>query len=172
MGMTCDTSTLFKFLCPTPRGVHESIRVGLVPNSRPSRQTRVENVLTHRRESRIGAIGFMPETQSVRLKPSTVENPAKIVDFGPSFVDRLGHYLSACPIRHLPKPLVSWDSQDSTVQGSSPHKSNHEVWCDALNVVVATIPSIMSRLTSPKLFLYSITSSGNVPLTWSYYPSM
>ena len=95
-----------------------------------------------------------------------------LVDFGPSFVDRLGHYLSACPIRHLPKPLVSWDSQDSTVQGSSPHKSNHEIWCDALNVVVTTIPSIMSRLTSPKLFLYSITSSGNVPLTWSYYPSM
>ena len=26
-------------------------------------------------------------------------------DFGPPFVDLLGHHLSACPIRHLPKPL-------------------------------------------------------------------
>ena len=36
-----------------------------------------------RRESRIGAVGFWPETQSVRSKPSTVKNPAKIVDFRP-----------------------------------------------------------------------------------------
>ena len=28
-------------------------------------------------------IGFVSETQSVRLKPSTMENPAKIVDFRP-----------------------------------------------------------------------------------------
>ena len=36
-------------------------------------------------------------------------------DLGPPFVDRPGHYLSACPIRHLPKPLVSWGNQDSIV---------------------------------------------------------
>ena len=36
-----------------------------------------------RRESRIGAVGFSPETRSVRSKPSTVKNPAKIVDFRP-----------------------------------------------------------------------------------------
>ena len=36
-----------------------------------------------RRESRIGAVGFSPETRSVRSKPSTVKNPAKIVDYRP-----------------------------------------------------------------------------------------
>ena len=35
------------------------------------------------RESRIGAVGFSLETRSVRSKPSTVENPAKIGDFRP-----------------------------------------------------------------------------------------
>ena len=92
-------------------------------------------------------------------------------DLGPPFVDHLGHYLSACPIRHIPKPLVSYDSQGSTVQGSSPHKCSQEVWWDALNVVAATIPSVMLGLTlASKLFLYRMTSSGNVPLTWPYCP--
>ena len=89
-----------------------------------------------------------------------------LVDFGPSFVDRLGHYLSACPIRLLFKPLISWGIQDSIVQRSSPHKCSQEVWWDALNVVAVTIPSVMSGLTPfPKLFLYGLTSSGNMPLT-------
>ena len=91
-------------------------------------------------------------------------------DLGPPFVDRPGHYLSTCPIRHLPKPFVSCGSQDSTVQGFSLHKCKQEVWWDALNVVAATIPSVISGLTpSPKLFLYNMTSSGNMPLTWPYY---
>ena len=94
-------------------------------------------------------------------------------DPDPPSVDRLGHYFSACHIRHLLKPIVSWGSQDNTVQESSPHKCNQEVWWDALNVVVATIPSVISGLTSsPKLFLYSMISFGNVPLTWPYCPSV
>ena len=85
------------------------------------------------------------------------------------FVDRLIHYLSTCPIKHLPKPLVSCSSQGSTIQESSPHKCSQKVWWDALNVVAATIPSIISRLTpSLKLFIYNLTSFGNVPLTWPY----
>ena len=92
-------------------------------------------------------------------------------DLNPPFVDRPSHYLSAYPIRHLPKPFMSCGSQGITVQGSSPHKCSHEVWWDALNVVEATIPLVMSGLTpSPKLFLYSMTSSGNMSLTWPYYP--
>ena len=92
-------------------------------------------------------------------------------DLSPPFVDRPGHYLSACPIRHLLKSLVSCGSQGCTVQGSSLHKCSQEVWWDALNVVAATIPSVMSGLTpSTKLFLYSMTSSSNVPLPWPYYP--
>ena len=43
-------------------------------------------------------------------------------DLGPPFVDRPGHYLSACPIRHLPNPLASYDGQGNIVQRSSPHK--------------------------------------------------
>ena len=89
------------------------------------------------------------------------------------FVDCPGHYLSVCPIKHLPQPLVSWGSQGSNIQRSFSHKCSQEVWWDALNVVVATIPSVTSGLTpSPKLFFYSMISSGNVPLTWPYCPSM
>ena len=92
-------------------------------------------------------------------------------DLSPPFVDRPGHYLSACPIKHLPNPLVSYDNQGNTVQEYSLHKCNQEVWWDELNVVAATIPSIMSGLIPySKLFLYSMTSSGNVPLTQPYYP--
>ena len=91
----------------------------------------------------------------------------------PPFVDRPIHHLSTYPIRHLPKPLVSYGGQGSTIQGSSPHKCNQEVWWGALNVGAATIPPVMSGLTpSPNLFLNSKTSSGNVPLTWPYCPSV
>ena len=94
-------------------------------------------------------------------------------DFDPPFVDRLGHYLSACPIKHLPKPFVSWGSQGSNIQRPFSHKCSQEVWWDALNVVVATIPSVTSGLTpSPKFFFYSMISFGNVPLTWPYCPSV
>ena len=90
-------------------------------------------------------------------------------DLSLPFVDRPSHYLSACPIKHLPKPLVSCGSQDSIVQGSSPHKCSQEVWWDALNVVAATIPLVTLGLTSSsKLLLYNITSYGNVPLTRPY----
>jgi len=92
-------------------------------------------------------------------------------DLGPPFVDHPGRHLSACSIKQLPKPFVSYGSQGSTIQGSSPHKCSQEVWWDALNVGTATIPSIMSGLTpSPKLFLNSRTSFGNVPLMWPYCP--
>ena len=68
---------------------------------------------------------------------------------------------------------MSCSGQCSTVQGSSPHKCNQEVWWDVLNVGVATIPSVMSWLTpSPKFFLNSRISSGNVPLMRSYCSSM
>ena len=46
-----------------------------------------------RRESRIGVVGFSPETRLVRLKPSTVKNPAKIVDFKPKCA-RVGRNLT------------------------------------------------------------------------------
>ena len=90
-------------------------------------------------------------------------------DLSLSFVDRPSHYLSACPIKHLPKPLVSCDSQDNIVQGFSPHKCSQKVWWDALNVVAATISLVTLGLTSSsKLLLYNITSYGNVPLTRPY----
>ena len=44
---------------------------------------------------------------------------------------------------------------------------------DALNVVTSIIPSVMLGLIpSLKLFLYSMTSSGNMLLTWPFCPSM
>ena len=45
-------------------------------------------------------------------------------DPGPLFVDCLIHYLSACPIRYLLKPFMTWGNQHSTIHGSSPRKCN------------------------------------------------
>ena len=96
---------------------------------------------------------------------------APLNDLGLLFVDHLSHYLSACFIRHFSKSFVSCGSQGSTVQVSSSHKCNQEVWRDELNMVAATIHSVTSRLTSfSKIFLYSMTSYNNMPLTWPYYP--
>ena len=105
------------------------------------------------------------------MAPSAISMTRGTITLFLPFVDRLGHYLSTCPIKHLPKPLVSCSSQGSTIQESSPHKCSQKVWWDALNVVAATIPSVMLGLTpSPKLFLYYMTSSSNMPLTWPYCP--
>ena len=68
-------------------------------------------------------------------------------NLNPPFVDRPGHYLSVCLIRHILKPLVSCNGQGSTVQESFPHKCSQKVWWDALNVVAVTIPSIILGLT-------------------------
>ena len=90
-----------------------------------------------------------------------------LVDLGSPFVDYASHYSSTCLIRRPPKFSMSYGNQDSTVQGSSPHKSGQVVWWGALNVVAATIPPITSGLTpSLKHFLYSVVPSGNVSLTW------
>ena len=94
-------------------------------------------------------------------------------DLDPQFVNRSGHYLSACPIRHLPKPLVNCGNQNSTVQAFSPHKCSQEVWWDALNVVTSAILLVMSGLIpSSKLFFYSVISFGNVPLMQPYCPEV
>ena len=85
------------------------------------------------------------------------------------YTPTLHHY----PLKHLPKPLVSCGGQCSTVQGSSPHKCSQKVWWDVLNVGVASIPSVMSWLTpSPKFFLNSRISSGNVSLMRPYCSSV
>ena len=47
---------------------------------------------------------------------------------------------------------MSYGGQGSTIQGSSPHKCNQEVWWDALNMGIATTPSVMSRLTPLRNF--------------------
>ena len=96
-----------------------------------------------------------------------------LADLGLPLNDRAGHYLSACPIRFPPKSSMSCGNQDSTIQGPSPHKCGQVVWWGALNVLVATIPPVTSGLTpSLKLFLYSVASSGNVPLTWPWLASL
>ena len=92
-------------------------------------------------------------------------------DPDPLFVEYSGHYSNACPIRRPSQSSMSCGNENSTVQGSSSHKCSQEVWWDALNVVTATIPLVMLELTPfSKLFLYRMTSYGNVSLTWSYYP--
>ena len=59
-----------------------------------------------------------------------------------TLVDHLSPYLSTCPIRHLLWFSVSCDSQDSTVQESSPHKCGQKSSYSAFNAVVATFPQI------------------------------
>ena len=77
-------------------------------------------------------------------------------NFSLPFVDCAVHHLSACPIRHLSKPLVSCGGQDSTVQGSSSHKCSQEVQWDALNVGVATTLSVMLGLTLFRNFFLAV----------------
>ena len=68
------------------------------------------------------------------------------------------------PLDTFSNPLWVAATNAAMFKGSSPHKCSQKVWWDALNVVTATIPSVMSGLTpSPKLFLYNMISSGNVP---------
>ena len=45
------------------------------------------------------------------------------VDLGPPPIDHTGHYSSARPISHLPKPFLSCGNQGRTVQGSLDRKS-------------------------------------------------
>ena len=88
--------------------------------------------------------------------PYIIQFPWNHLD--PTLVGHLSPNSSTCPIRHPLCLSVSCGSQGNTVQGSSPYKCSQEVWWDTLNVMVATIPSVMSGLTrSPKLFLYSMT---------------
>ena len=77
-----------------------------------------------------------------------------LANFGSPFVDYLCHYSNVCPIRRPPQSSVSCGNQDSTVQGSSPHKCSKRVWWGPINVVATSISSIMSWLT---------------PDTWHYY---
>ena len=44
-----------------------------------------------------------------------------LIDLGRPFIDHIGHYWSACPIRHLPQLAVSCGKQGSTIQGSFLH---------------------------------------------------
>ena len=52
---------------------------------------------------------------------------AHFADPSPPFVYYASHYSSACPIRRLSQSSVSCSNQDSTVQGSSPHKYGQRV---------------------------------------------
>ena len=65
------------------RGVHGSVQVGFMPNPRPTRQNWVEKILTRRRPARESDRRgrFCTENTVGWSKPSTVKDPAKIVDF-------------------------------------------------------------------------------------------
>ena len=86
------------------------------------------------------------------LIPSLSEAPYIIYlplnDLDPPFVDHPGHYLSACCIGHPLWPSVSWDSQGSTVQGSSPHKCGQKVSCRAFNAVAVAFSQIFPSFHS------------------------
>ena len=65
-----------------------------------------------------------------------------LVHLDPILVDHLSYYLSTCSIRYLLQLSVSCDSQDSTVQRSSPHKCSQKSSCNAFNAVVVVFSQI------------------------------
>ena len=65
-----------------------------------------------------------------------------LIDLHPPLVDHPDYYLSACLIRHPLQPSVSWGSQGSIVQGSSPHKCCQKVSYRAFNAVATAFPKI------------------------------
>ena len=65
-----------------------------------------------------------------------------LIDLCHPLVDHLGYYLSVCLIRHPLWSFVSWSSQDSTVQGSSPYKCGQKVSYRAFNAVTVAFPKI------------------------------
>ena len=88
-------------------------------------------------------------------------------DLDPPFVDHLGHYLSACPIRHPLWPSMSWGSQDSTVQEYFPHKCGQKVSYKTFNAVAVTFPQIFPSSHSSCTFIMHVfinRTSWNVTL--------
>ena len=81
-------------------------------------------------------------------------------DLDPTLIGHLSRYLSSCPIRHPLWPSVSCDSQDSTVQGSSPHKCNQKVSYRAFNAMTAAFPQIFPNFHSSNTFTMHVLLSG------------
>ena len=103
--------------------------VEFVPNLKSTRLNRVEEVLTCRRPagSWIRAVGFAPETQSIRSKLSTMKNPAKIVDFKWKFA-KSGEDLTksgeiTLDLMRFPPDLAEI-SLDSVISPQIQHKSH------------------------------------------------
>ena len=90
-----------------------------------------------------------------RISP-IIQFPLDDIDL--TLVDHLSLYLSTCPIKHLFWPSVSYNSQDNTVQGSSPHKCGQKVCCRTFNTVVAVFSLDILRhlpiLCSHSAYLY------------------
>ena len=83
-----------------------------------------------------------------------------LIDLCPPLVDHLGYYLSACLIRHLLWPFVSWNSQDSTIQGSSSYKCNQKVSYRTFNVVASAFPKIFLSFHHFCIFIMHVLISG------------
>ena len=88
-----------------------------------------------------------------------------LIDLHPPLVDHPDYYLSACLIRHPLQPSVSWGSQGSIVQGSSPHKCCQKVSYRAFNAVATVFPKIFLSFHPFCMFIM------HVPITWMLVPS-
>ena len=83
-----------------------------------------------------------------------------LIDIRPALVDHLGYYLSTYPIRHPLWPFMSWSSQGSTVQGSSPYKCGQKVSYRVFNVVTVAFPKIFLNFHHFCIFIMHILISG------------
>ena len=68
--------------------------------------------------------------------------------------------MSACPIKHPLWLSMSCGSQDSIVQGSSPHKCGKKSSCSAFNAVAVALSQIFPSSYSSSMFAMLAPSSG------------
>ena len=78
----------------------------------------------------------------------------------PTLVDHLSPYLSVYPIRYPLQLFVSCGSQDSTVQGFSPHKCNQKSSFNAFNAVAAALSQTFPSSYPSNMFVMPAPSSG------------
>ena len=80
--------------------------------------------------------------------------------FHPILVDHLSPYLSTCPIRHPLWFSVSYGSQGSTVQKSSPHKCGQKNSFSAFNAVVTAFSQIFLGFLLSRMFMRHVLIIG------------
>ena len=95
-----------------------------------------------------------PHGGSLTLYSSLSDHP------DPTLVNHLSPYLSTRLIRHIFWLSMSCGSQDSNVQGSSPHKCGQKSSFSAFNAVVVAFPYIFLDSLPSRMFMRHVPITG------------